>query len=266
MAAMQFSCPHCSGLFQVDSSLGGQQVSCPHCRGVVVLPAMAGYPPPGAAPGISERRGSRLWRPGDAGAAPRSGAGVHARRPGATVSAAEPRAAVSTAPGFPPQPQAPAGQERPLAGPQPQRPSSANAGRDRRVGDCRRAKSVPLGGPAQGPLPQVPPSQRPVVPQRPAPLSQPAGQQPAGSSRSLPPPGPAARAGSQSVPAAPTTPAVPSKPVVPTAPKPAAGDVERRIPAAPRRPEMPLSRRRCRRAQEPCLCRAKHLWAERDCR
>ncbi len=40
MAAMQFSCPHCSGLFQVDTSFGGQQISCPHCRGVVTLPAL----------------------------------------------------------------------------------------------------------------------------------------------------------------------------------------------------------------------------------
>lgn len=36
--ASQFQCPHCSGLFQVDASMGGTQVACPHCHGTVGLP------------------------------------------------------------------------------------------------------------------------------------------------------------------------------------------------------------------------------------
>jgi hypothetical protein len=79
------------------------------------------------------------------------------------------------------------------------------------------------------------------MPQRPVPLSQSAGQQPVGQAPLQLRTGSAAWAGPQAVPAAPTTPAVPSKPRIPTAPKPAEGDVERRIPAAPRRPEMPVS-------------------------
>ena len=39
MAGMQFTCPHCSGVFQVDHALCGAQVACPHCQGVVVVPA-----------------------------------------------------------------------------------------------------------------------------------------------------------------------------------------------------------------------------------
>lgn len=45
MVAVQFACPHCSGLFQVDDSMSGQQVACPHCRGLVVVPSM-GTPGP----------------------------------------------------------------------------------------------------------------------------------------------------------------------------------------------------------------------------
>lgn len=45
MVALQFTCPHCSGVFQVDSSMSGGQVACPHCRNVVVLPATSGAAP-----------------------------------------------------------------------------------------------------------------------------------------------------------------------------------------------------------------------------
>lgn len=45
MVAQQFTCPHCAGVFQVDSSMAGGQVACPHCRNVVVLPAMGAVAP-----------------------------------------------------------------------------------------------------------------------------------------------------------------------------------------------------------------------------
>ena len=39
MAAVSFTCPRCCGVFQVASTLAGQQVACPHCRILVTLPA-----------------------------------------------------------------------------------------------------------------------------------------------------------------------------------------------------------------------------------
>lgn len=50
MVAVQFSCPHCRGMFQVDSGMAGQQVACPHCRGLLVVPAAGGYPGPAPVP------------------------------------------------------------------------------------------------------------------------------------------------------------------------------------------------------------------------
>ena len=38
MPAMQFACPLCAGLFEVDSDLIGQQVICPTCGGLVLVP------------------------------------------------------------------------------------------------------------------------------------------------------------------------------------------------------------------------------------
>ena len=58
MSAMQFSCPHCSGLFQVDATFGGQQISCPHCRGVVALPPLGG-PPAATAPSVPQPYGGQ---------------------------------------------------------------------------------------------------------------------------------------------------------------------------------------------------------------
>lgn len=52
MPVVQFHCPHCGGLFQIDESLSGQHVSCPLCASVVVIPdlgsapAPTGFPPP----------------------------------------------------------------------------------------------------------------------------------------------------------------------------------------------------------------------------
>ena len=40
MSAAQFNCPHCTGIFEVDSSMGGQQIACPMCQGVMTLPDM----------------------------------------------------------------------------------------------------------------------------------------------------------------------------------------------------------------------------------
>lgn len=38
MALAHFSCPHCEGLFQADTSMAGTEVTCPFCSGVVTLP------------------------------------------------------------------------------------------------------------------------------------------------------------------------------------------------------------------------------------
>jgi hypothetical protein len=50
MPVVQFHCPHCGGLFQIDESLSGQHVSCPLCASVVAIPELApppaGFPPP----------------------------------------------------------------------------------------------------------------------------------------------------------------------------------------------------------------------------
>ena len=45
-----FNCPHCSGPFQVDTSLPSLQVACPHCRQPV---ALASEPPVSESP-VSE--------------------------------------------------------------------------------------------------------------------------------------------------------------------------------------------------------------------
>jgi hypothetical protein len=55
MTLSQFNCPHCSGPFQVDTSLPTLQVACPHCRQPV---ALASEPPvsesPVSAPPMAE--------------------------------------------------------------------------------------------------------------------------------------------------------------------------------------------------------------------
>jgi len=45
MSAVQFHCPLCDGLFQVDDSLAGIEVNCPHCQGLVTVPDFAAAPP-----------------------------------------------------------------------------------------------------------------------------------------------------------------------------------------------------------------------------
>ena len=35
---MQYQCPHCAGLFQVDATMAGQQITCPSCGGLVTVP------------------------------------------------------------------------------------------------------------------------------------------------------------------------------------------------------------------------------------
>jgi hypothetical protein len=44
-AVLQFACPYCNGMFQVDPSLAGGEAMCPICRGVIVVPADAFGPP-----------------------------------------------------------------------------------------------------------------------------------------------------------------------------------------------------------------------------
>ncbi|MCA9155207.1 MAG: hypothetical protein KDA38_10495 [Planctomycetales bacterium] len=45
MSTVQLSCPHCAGLFSMDSSLAGQQVSCPLCHAAVMTPPMPDQSP-----------------------------------------------------------------------------------------------------------------------------------------------------------------------------------------------------------------------------
>ena len=48
---MQFCCPYCQGIFQIDEVLAGQQVSCPHCAHVVATSVgQPPNPPPPTAP------------------------------------------------------------------------------------------------------------------------------------------------------------------------------------------------------------------------
>ncbi len=35
---MQYQCPHCAGLFQVDATMAGQQITCPSCGGLITVP------------------------------------------------------------------------------------------------------------------------------------------------------------------------------------------------------------------------------------
>lgn len=51
MSAVQFHCPLCDGLFQVDDALAGIEVNCPHCQGLVTVPDFAGPPPLPPPPG-----------------------------------------------------------------------------------------------------------------------------------------------------------------------------------------------------------------------
>ena len=86
MAAVSFTCPRCCGVFQVASTLAGQQVACPHCRSLVTLPAAgtAARPLPLPAPPPSSGPPSPPSPPANAGRAaidvrpPRSG--TRARR------------------------------------------------------------------------------------------------------------------------------------------------------------------------------------------
>jgi hypothetical protein len=38
MSSMQFACPFCANLFEVDVEYIGQHVACPTCAGVVLIP------------------------------------------------------------------------------------------------------------------------------------------------------------------------------------------------------------------------------------
>lgn len=42
---LQFTCPYCSGMFQVDPSMAGGEAMCPLCHGTIVVPAEAFGPP-----------------------------------------------------------------------------------------------------------------------------------------------------------------------------------------------------------------------------
>ncbi len=173
MAAMQFSCPHCSGLFQVDSSLGGQQVSCPHCGGLVAVPAMAGYSAPGAVPVPYPGGGAPSYSQELPVRAAAPIPGIGSGGPGQSYPVPGQERPVAPAAGFPTRAQTPSGPERPLGGPQPQRPlRPLPAGTQ--AASQPASPELPGRGPGLAQAPQVPNSQRPTMPQRPVPLPQPA--------------------------------------------------------------------------------------------
>jgi hypothetical protein len=45
MEPVQFNCPLCAGLFQIDPAMAGGEVLCPNCQGTVTIPAMSAPPP-----------------------------------------------------------------------------------------------------------------------------------------------------------------------------------------------------------------------------
>ena len=51
MTTVQLSCPLCSGILQVDSSMGGRPVTCPHCLGVITIPELEPEPAPQSSAG-----------------------------------------------------------------------------------------------------------------------------------------------------------------------------------------------------------------------
>lgn len=54
MDSVQFNCPLCAGLFQVDPAMAGGQVLCPNCHGTVTIPQMSAPPVESPAPATSE--------------------------------------------------------------------------------------------------------------------------------------------------------------------------------------------------------------------
>jgi hypothetical protein len=45
LAVLQFACPYCTGMFQVDPSMAGSEAMCPMCHGVIVVPSDPSDPP-----------------------------------------------------------------------------------------------------------------------------------------------------------------------------------------------------------------------------
>lgn len=49
---LQFACPYCNGMFQVDPSMAGGEAMCPMCHGLVAVPADAFAPPVSGEPAV----------------------------------------------------------------------------------------------------------------------------------------------------------------------------------------------------------------------
>jgi hypothetical protein len=49
---LQFACPYCNGMFQVDPSMAGGEAMCPMCHGLVAVPVDAFGPPVGGEPAV----------------------------------------------------------------------------------------------------------------------------------------------------------------------------------------------------------------------
>lgn len=128
MALMQFACPHCQGVFQVDDAMSGQTVACPHCQGHVQVAGDAAAPPetsslndPPQAPPEPKREPSRFPEPPSF--------------PGQTVpSRPSPPAEPEITPQLPPRPTA--SPEAPVSPPSDKTSSDERAGKAKFVIEC----------------------------------------------------------------------------------------------------------------------------------
>lgn len=158
MVAVPFACPHCSGMFQVDSSMAGQHVACPHCRGVVALPPSAGSPSSPPQPPNAQQQPTRPATVPQPAARPQPAA----QPPGRAVRVAAPRSPAGPLPidpsGSPARPLAvPMSPRAPVTG--PQRPPARPLARSQAAGSAsggqpaqdRRGTAPILAQPA-GPL------------------------------------------------------------------------------------------------------------------
>lgn len=131
MVALQFTCPHCAGVFQVDSSMSGGQVACPLCHGVVMLPAMGGatpvqptFPEPtGAQPQFPTFPANQPQQPQEQPIRPPSPqAPVSGPAQEQAITPPGPEQPLRPVPIVPQGPQQPVGGQKPVGGPSKQQP------------------------------------------------------------------------------------------------------------------------------------------------
>jgi len=140
MALLQFACPHCQGVFQVDDAMSGQTVACPHCQGHVQVAGNAAVPPessspndPPQAPPEPQRQPSRFPEPPSF--------------PGQSVpSRPSPPSEPETTPNRPPRPTA--SPEAPVSPPSDKPSSGERAGKGKFVIECGKCSGTFRSNPA----------------------------------------------------------------------------------------------------------------------